>query len=157
MSRLVFDAAASLYFASMCCVCHHWPLLPMRVRSVLCNGIVVVVAAFWAAGCSTAERMTTPSSIEGPRQGGPSDPVQRPPTSPGAPIAPDTEKCDASKAGSAVGSPPTAEVLERARVAAGASVARFLKPSQPISMEYLASRLNLGLDDENIVRSLRCG
>jgi hypothetical protein len=132
-------------------------MLPMRVCSVLRNVIVIVVAAFWAIGCSTTERMTTPSPIEGPRQSGPSDPVQRPPTSPGAPIAPDTEKCDASKAGSAVGSPATAEVLERARGAAGASVARFLKPNQPITMEYLASRLNLGLDDESIVRSVRCG
>jgi hypothetical protein len=129
----------------------------MRVRSLLRSGLVIVVAALWAAGCSTTEKMTTPSSIEGSRQGGPSDPSQRPPASPGPPVAPDTEKCDASKAGSAVGSPATAEVLEKARVAAGASVARFLKPNQPITMEYLASRLNLGLDDKNIVRSVRCG
>ena len=47
----------------------------------------------------------------------------------------------------------TGDVLERARVAAGASVARFLKPNQPITMEWL----NLGLDDHNIVRSVRCG
>ena len=133
-------------------------MLLMRVRSVLRNGIVIVVAAFWATGCSTTERMTTPSSIERPRQGGSSDPSERPPASPGPPIAaPDTEKCDASKAGSAVGSSATAEVIERARVAAGASVARFLKPNQPITMEYLASRLNLGLDGENIVRSVTCG
>jgi hypothetical protein len=48
-------------------------------------------------------------------------------------------------------------LLERARVAANATVARFLVPNQPITMEYSAWRLNLELDDKNFVRSARCG
>jgi peptidase inhibitor I78 family protein len=48
-------------------------------------------------------------------------------------------------------------VLERARIAAGASTARFLLPNQVITMEYLGSRLNLELDDRQVVRAVRCG
>ena len=118
----------------------------------------ILIAGSWVTGCSALDRMTTPSSVEGPRQGGSSDPSQRPPSSPAPPVAsPDAAKCDASKADSVVGSRATDELLERARVAAGASVARFLKPKQPITMEYLESRLNLGLDDKSVVMSVRCG
>jgi hypothetical protein len=128
----------------------------MLVRLVPCAAIVLAGSS--VIGCSTTDKMITPSSVEGPRQGGATEPSQRPPTSPAPPVAPpETAKCDASKAGSAIGSQATAEVLERARVAAGASVARFLKPNQPVTMEYLESRLNLGLDDKNIVTSVRCG
>ena len=128
----------------------------LLVRLVPCAAILL--AGSWVIGCTAADRMTTPSSVEGPRQSGPTDPAQRPPSSPAPPVAPPAiAKCDASKAGSAVGSQASDEVLERARVAAGASVARFLKPNQPTTMEYLESRLNLGLDDKNIVTSVRCG
>jgi hypothetical protein len=48
-------------------------------------------------------------------------------------------------------------VLERARVSAGAESARFLRPNQPVTMEFLRSRLNLGLDARDIVRSVVCG
>ena len=119
----------------------------------------ILIAGSSVIGCTAADKLTTPSSVEGPGQSGPSAPSQRPPSSPPAPPVspPDTAKCDASKAGSVIGSQATDEVLERARVAAGASVARFLKPNQPVTLEYLESRLNLGLDDKNIVTSVRCG
>jgi hypothetical protein len=48
-------------------------------------------------------------------------------------------------------------LLERARVDAGAASARFLRPNDPITTEYSGSRLNLGLDARDIVRSVVCG
>jgi Peptidase inhibitor I78 family len=120
--------------------------------------ILIVVAALSVVGCSIRETVTAPTSIERPLESGSSNPSPRPPTSTAAPIVPPaTETCDASKAAAAVGLPATAEVLERARIAAGASVARFLKPNQATTREYLAFRLNLGLDQKNIVRSVGCG
>jgi hypothetical protein len=119
--------------------------------------IVFVVAAFCSAGCSTTQTVTSPSSIERPIENGASAPSPRPPTSVPPVVAPGAEACDASRAADAVGSPATAEVLERARVAAGASVARFLRPNEIVTMEYLGSRLNLGLDKGNVVTSVRCG
>ena len=65
--------------------------------------------------------------------------------------------CDADAARDAIGKQATADVVEQARVAAGASVARTLKPGQVITMEYHASRLNLRVDDDNVVEDVSCG
>ena len=62
-----------------------------------------------------------------------------------------------TKAQWAVGQPASDELLERARVAADAGSARFLRPNQPVTMEYLGSRLNLGLDARDVVYSVVCG
>jgi hypothetical protein len=35
--------------------------------------------------------------------------------------------------------------------------ARFPRPTEPVTMEYLGSRLNLGLDAKDIVRTVVCG
>ena len=65
--------------------------------------------------------------------------------------------CDADAATSAVGKAGTQDVLEEARVAAGAEVARFLKPGQVVTMEYHHSRLNLHVDENNVVVRAACG
>jgi hypothetical protein len=65
--------------------------------------------------------------------------------------------CDASKAQFALGERANTDLLERARVATSAGSARFLRPNQPITLEFLSSRLNLGLDTTDIVRAVNCG
>jgi hypothetical protein len=57
----------------------------------------------------------------------------------------------------AIGQPATNDLLDRARVAAGASTARFLRPNQVVTLEYLDSRLNLHLDARDIVTGTNCG
>jgi Peptidase inhibitor I78 family len=74
-----------------------------------------------------------------------------------APRAPATARCSAAKAQWAVGERAIAELLEQARVAAAAGSARFLRPSEPVTMEYLDARLNLGLDAKDVVRTAVCG
>jgi hypothetical protein len=85
--------------------------------------------------------------------------VTRTPTSPSAPAPPPaaTASCDAAKAQWAIGEQATAELLEQARVAAAAGSARFLRPNEPVTMEYLGSRLNLALDAKDVVRTVGCG
>jgi hypothetical protein len=85
--------------------------------------LFLVVVGCLSAGCSgSADRVTAPSPI------GPPSGSQQPGT------------CDASQAQWAVGEPAGSDLLERARLAAGAGTARFLRPNQPITLEYLASR-----------------
>lgn len=67
------------------------------------------------------------------------------------------DDCDPDAARSAIGKVATDEVVERARIAAGADVARTLKPGQVITMEYHASRLNLSVDHGNVVVDVSCG
>jgi hypothetical protein len=77
----------------------------------------------------------------------------------GAPQAPPpvSATCAADQAQFAVGQRRSDDLLERSRTAARASVARYLRPDQPITMEFLATRLNLNLDGNDVVVSVRCG
>ena len=74
-----------------------------------------------------------------------------------APPAAAGAHCDADAVRSALGRQATPEVIEQARQDAGAQTVRTLKPDQPVTMEYLEGRLNLLVDDGNVVTSARCG
>lgn len=67
------------------------------------------------------------------------------------------DDCNPDAARSAIGKEATAEVVEQARVAAGAEVVRTLAPGQIVTMEYHASRLNLSVDDRGVVVDVSCG
>src|SRR5687767_10152422 len=116
----------------------------------------VIVAAGALAACSLAIACggTTPTSPIPASNTGSSTrpPSPTPPTPP-----PDSGACDAGKAQWAIGERANADLLERARIATGAGSARYLRPNQAITLEFLASRLNLGLDAADIVRAVNCG
>jgi len=65
--------------------------------------------------------------------------------------------CDASQVEGLVGQPYSEELAEQARQDAGAAKVRMLKPNQPITMEFLGERLNIEVDDKNLVSGVRCG
>lgn len=74
------------------------------------------------------------------------------------PNPPQALECNADAAKpAALGQPATAEVVERARVDAGAQMARVLKPGQMVTMEYREGRLNIDVDAANVITNLRCG
>jgi hypothetical protein len=82
-------------------------------------------------------------------------PVAAVPTTPATP--PPQPGCNADAARSVVGQVATAEVVAQARSAAGAEIARTLKPGQMVTMEYNASRLNIDVDAGNTITNVRCG
>jgi hypothetical protein len=144
----------------------------MRLRATL---LIVVLAAAGAAGaCSGISPDRTPPTSPGaldahgsspqPREIPPTTsptnppPVDRGPAPPSQPPSPPVSNgCDHTKAQWAIGEAASDALLERARVAAGAGSARFLRPNEPVTFEYLGSRLNLGLDARDLVRSVVCG
>lgn len=65
--------------------------------------------------------------------------------------------CDASQVEGLVSQPYSEELAEQARQDAGAAQVRMLKPNQPITMEFLGERLNIEVDDKNLVSGVRCG
>lgn len=79
-----------------------------------------------------------------------------PPMSDPTPPAAMSCNADAAKPG-AMGKVATADVVERARVDAGARTVRVLKPGQMVTMEYAEGRLNIDVDVRNVVTNLRCG
>lgn len=74
------------------------------------------------------------------------------------PMPPLVQTCNAELAKpGAMGRRATAEVIDQARIDAGARTARVLKPGQMVTMEYLEGRLNIDVDDDNLIVNLRCG
>jgi Peptidase inhibitor I78 family len=134
----------------------------MQLRTVL---LASVLAACSVTGACRDTSPTSPGSKDEdkssrsrePSASGPNTP-SRPPQPPSPPAPPAGQAtCDHTKVQWAISEPASEGLLERARIAAGAGSARFLRPNQPITMEYLGSRLNLGLDERDIVRAAVCG
>lgn len=69
---------------------------------------------------------------------------------------PARNQCEASKASAAIGQSPSAEVVEQARVQAGAEIVRTLRHDQPITKEFRYGRLNLVLDAGGRIASVNC-
>jgi hypothetical protein len=118
------------------------------MKTLIAASITTIAIPLVVAGCGHAlDNMTGPSESRPPAPA-------VPPTVLGPPGA---TTCIAANAEWAVGSAASDDLLERARVAANASVARFLTPKQPITTEYLATRLNLEIDEIRKVLAVRCG
>ena len=66
-------------------------------------------------------------------------------------------QCNADAAQAHVGHAASAEMVEAARKDAGADRVRTLRPGQAVTMEYLAGRLNVRVDDADVVAELTCG
>lgn len=71
-----------------------------------------------------------------------------------AAMALDPGRCDAAKASALVGKPAPSDA--EARTAAGAAKVRRIKPGQPVTLDFSASRLTLEIVDGKVV-SARCG
>ena len=128
----------------------------MRCRSVL--SVCVVVAGLWSTGCAGGtDPRPSPTSPSADQQADSDGNVARPPQPPRPDPPPATGTCVADLAQWAVGRAASAALLERARVDATASIARFIRPNEAITMEYSPARLNLYLDERDIVRSVVCG
>lgn len=83
-----------------------------------------------------------------------------PPTSPADDSGPPPaalDPCDPSGVQALVGEQATDEVIEQARIDAGAQIVRTLRPDQVVTMEYRAGRLNIDVDDTGTITGLRCG
>lgn len=73
------------------------------------------------------------------------------------PQPPPQAHCDHEPARTLIGQTATQANVERARQLAGARIARVLKPGQMVTMEYLEGRLNINVDEKNVITDVRCG
>lgn len=100
--------------------------------------LLILMAALAASGCSTSETSTKSSAA--------------------AASAPAFDgRCNADGARYTVGKPASADLLEEARVKAGAQVARILRPHDMVTLEYRSDRLNLNADDNGQITRVNCG
>lgn len=83
--------------------------------------------------------------------------TSRPATAPTAPTdGTAASPCEAGKASLALGQQPLPDVVEAARLAAGAEVVRVLRHDQTITKEFRVGRLNLVLDAQGRIASANC-
>ena len=87
---------------------------------------------------------------------GSSPPPKAAPPAAAAP-APLPPRCDPSAAQRVIGLPIDARVIEQARAAAGADMARAVRADQVGAQSYRAGRLNLYLDAQRRVVRVGCG
>lgn len=115
----------------------------------------LALAACSSAPSSAPRDVATTPAADAPAA---STPIASTPA-PAATTAPPNalQECDADAAQEVVGQNATDEVIEQARQASGATVARALRPDMVVTMEYRADRLNLRTNTDNVVVSLGCG
>ncbi len=65
--------------------------------------------------------------------------------------------CDHDKAQWAVGKPADEALLKQVAADARVKFARTLKPGQMVTLEYNGDRVNVELDENGVVKSVRCG
>jgi hypothetical protein len=65
--------------------------------------------------------------------------------------------CSAEAAGSLVGKPYSAGAIEQARVASGSKAVRVIRPGMAVTMDYRIDRLNVDLDEKDVVTRVHCG
>lgn len=126
----------------------------MNVRAASLVGLSLAALLTIACSGKTAS-IASPTSVE------PTTPVaaagDRGPAPPPQPVPPVSGSCDATKAQVVVGMRASSDVLDRARVEAGASSARFVRPDDRLTMEFLPSRLNVHLDRQDLIVGATCG
>ena len=66
-------------------------------------------------------------------------------------------RCEAKAADFAIGKQASPQLLEQARTRAGAQNARFLLPTDMVTLEYRSDRLNLNTDASHVVIRVNCG
>lgn len=66
-------------------------------------------------------------------------------------------RCNADAVQNLVDERITTELAEQARVKAGAQFLRVTYPNQPVTMDYNSQRLNIEIDDGDIILRLNCG
>jgi hypothetical protein len=76
---------------------------------------------------------------------------------PPQPSPPYTGQCDASKGKWASGKSATAEVVEQIRIQTNSQVARVIRPGQPVTMDYNVARVNINVNEHNVINVVTCG
>ena len=75
----------------------------------------------------------------------------------GDPASSDRAVCDAAAAQGAIGKTATADTVERVRVDSHSRVVRMLHPGQMVTMEFSAERVDIRVDNNNVILAVTCG
>lgn len=83
--------------------------------------------------------------------------AETPKTENATPVADTAKHCDATNAQWAVGQAASRATVDKAVTDSGSSTSRVIKPGQAVTMDFREDRLNIEVDDKNVVTAVRCG
>ena len=83
--------------------------------------------------------------------------AEDPPMNPPPAASGDDGSCNHEPARRYIGETATPDIVEEARIASHSQFVRTLKPGQVVTMEHNGDRLNIDVDDANIITNVRCG
>jgi uncharacterized lipoprotein YajG len=107
----------------------------------------LALAGLLLAGCSSTDQAAAPAAAA---------PVSTQETSSvDAPSFSGT--CDASAVASLVGKTANVALVEQAKRQSGAETARVLRPNDVMTMDYNSRRLNIDVDETDVVKQFSCG
>lgn len=127
------------------------------MNKTLLSTTLALLAAL-AVGCSTPVDLSESSPRDTPDAAAPAT-ERAPDSSPaGMDAMDDTEyRCDADSAQSLVGKAVNSDTEARAKALSGSKTVRTLRPDNVFTMEYNPQRINLRVDDQDIITSVGCG
>ena len=132
----------------------HLSAMARRTTAPLKMFATASLLAFALAGCSSPQ----PDEQESAEAQAQRDAAAAAtPTQDTAPKAPPVGECDASQLQSLVGQPLTDTLATQAQEDAHAAQVRVLKPGEMVTMEFKGDRLNLEVDEKQVISSVRCG
>jgi 23S rRNA G2445 N2-methylase RlmL len=125
------------------------------IRLLLSIALLPALAACSAGGTPEDDGAEQEQAIAAAQQAAES--AATPPAGGTIDAAPPAQTCDASQVQGLVGQKVDDAIAEQARSDAGARRVRLLKPDQMVTMEFDGERLNLEVDAEGRITSVRCG
>ena len=105
-----------------------------------------LAAAILAVGLTACTAAKTPETAVSPF-----------PALPPPPMAEPAATCDQDKGSWAVGKPADEALLAKVLNDTGAKRTRVLKPGMMVTMEFDGTRVNIRVDNNNVVLSVACG
>ena len=74
-----------------------------------------------------------------------------------APLPFDEDRCDAAAAARLIGKKASPALGEEARRLSGAAMVRIIRPGDPVTSDYMTSRINVDVGRDGRVTGFRCG
>ncbi|MDH4555783.1 hypothetical protein E8F11_11475 [Pseudomonas sp. BN417] len=105
----------------------------------------LALAGLLLAGCSSTDKPAAPAAIA---------PAAAEETSSAA--AP-SGSCDSAAVASLVGKTANVALVEQAKRQSGAETARVLRPNDVMTMDYNSRRLNIDVNETDVVKQFTCG
>ena len=113
------------------------------------NASLALFAGFALMACAPSTETTPAAPASGPTAEAPALPEPAPPAA--APTDTPADACGAAQYADFVGKP----ITEPGLPAEGPSV-RYIRPGTQVTMDFRADRLNIDIDDKDIIVGFRC-